>query len=114
MHLVRRELGALPVAHDARLTESSGVEHRVLSGCLIVVAALASGRDRRRGRRKATRTGHHRLGADVVHLIGIRHVASGANAQVARKSYVLIIRGSQDIRIYQRLAAMDTVDLNST
>ena len=99
MDLVRRELGILPVADHARFAERSRVEDRVFRGGLVVVAALASGSNRRRGRCKTAGTRHHRRCADVVNLVGVGHMASGANAQVARESHALIVGGSQHVRI---------------
>src|SRR5579862_4176401 len=81
------------------------------SGGFVIVAALASGRDRSRLGYEAAGTRNHGFCADVINLIGVVHVAGGAIAQIARESNFLIIRSSQDIGVSEILPAVYAVNL---
>ena len=113
VHFIHRELCVLPVTDYAALTELSCIRIGVRSSGLVVVTALARRRKGWGGRREASRTCHHRDRADVVGLVRVVHMASGADAQITRESDLLIIGLPQHIRIREVLAAMDTVDLPS-
>ena len=112
MDAIHGEFFAGAVAGRAALAEDGGVGQGVGSGRHVVVAALAGGRDRRRGLGEAAGAGHRGLGSDVLHQVGAGQVAGGAIAQVAREPDFLVIGGPQHVRIRQVLAAVNAVDLH--
>src|ERR1035438_8283023 len=100
------------MASRAALAQNGGVGEGVGGRSDIVVAALAGGRDRGSRLGETAGAGNQRLGADVLHQVRAGQMALGAVAQVAREAEVLIIGGSQRVRVRQALTAVNAVDLH--
>ena len=75
---IHREFLACAMASGATLAQDRGIGQRMGGGRHVVMATLASSRDRRRGLGEAARAGNLGLGSDVLHQVGAGQVAGSA------------------------------------